>query len=270
MRVGFVGVGSIGRPMLERTVAAGHEVRFFARRPEVVADVAATGAAPASSVAALGAASDVVVVCVFSDDQVREVCDGEGGLLAHVSEGGAVVVHSTCAPDTVRRLAEAGAARGVAVLDAPFSGRVEDAVAGAITLLAAGPAALLARVRPVLEAYCDPILHVGEVGDGQRVKLVNNALFAASLALAGDAERLAEDLGLDPRVTLEAVAACSGDSFAVRSGLAAGSARFLRAAAGRYIDKDVATAAALATAAGTELGLLGLAAGAPGASADLG
>lgn len=259
-RVGFVGVGSIGRPMLERVAAAGHDAAFFARRPEVTAELEAKGIPSVASVGELGARSDVVVVCVFSDEQVREVCGGSDGLVATLPEGGAIVIHTTCSPKTITELAQQGMERGVEVLDAPFSGRAENAAEGTITLLAGGPHPLLERLRPVVSAYCDPIIHVGERGDGQRVKLVNNALFGATLGLVVEAERLAEDLGLDPRLAFEAITRCSGDSFAVRAGLGAGSARKLRAAAGRYVDKDVATAEALAVEAGTALGLLAVAA----------
>lgn len=259
-KVGFVGVGSIGRPMLERLTAAGFDTAFFARRAEVVAEIEATGIPSVASVAELAERSEVVVVCVFADDQVQQVCGGDDGLVQNLPSGGAVVIHTTCSPTTVTGLAEMGARRGVDVLDAPFSGRSEDAAAGTITLLAAGPESTLERLRPVVGSYCEPILHVGGVGDGQRVKLVNNALFGATLGLAVAAEQLAEELGLDPRQALEAISHCSGDSFAVRAGLAAGSARGLRLAAGRYIDKDVKTAEVLAGEAGTGLGLLGVAA----------
>ena len=258
MRVGFVGVGSIGRPMLEQVVAAGHDVAFHARRPEVIAEVEATGATPVGSVEELGARSEVVVVCVFSDDQVREVCFGPGGLIDSMSAGGVVVNHTTCSPETVVEMERRGQPRDVRVIDAPFSGSASDASAGTITLLASGPESVLDQVRPVISSYCDPILRVGDVGDGQRVKLVNNALFGATLGLVVEAERLAEDLGLDPGMAFEAIAHCSGGSYALGASLRAGSARGLRRGAGRYIAKDVATAQALAHHAGTDLGILGV------------
>jgi 3-hydroxyisobutyrate dehydrogenase-like beta-hydroxyacid dehydrogenase len=261
MRVGFVGVGSMGRPMLEQVVGAGFEVSFFARRPEVAREVGTLGATSVPTLAALAAASDVVIVCVFSDQQVREVCDGDGGLLAAPRPGGVVVIHTTCSPDTAPRLAEAGRTRGVRVLDAAFSGGPADAAAGRVTVLAGGDAEVLAAARPPLATYADPILHVGGLGDAQRVKLVNNALFGANVTLVAEAERVARDLGLDPAVALDAISRCSGDSYALGTVRAAGSSARLQELAGRYIAKDVATAEALAAAAGTRLGLLATAAG---------
>ncbi|WP_285223262.1 NAD(P)-binding domain-containing protein [Frankia sp. AgPm24] len=260
LRVGFVGVGSVGRPMLEQVVRAGHEVSFHARRPEVAREVAVCGATSVASPAELGAALDVAVVCVFSDAQVHEVCGGDDGLLATLPAGSTLVVHTTCSPETPTELARVGQARGVSVLDAGFSGGPADAAAGRVTLLVGGEVAVLERVRPVLASYASPILHVGGLGDGQRVKLVNNALFGANVALVAEAERLAEELGIDPARALEAIGHCSGASYALGTVRAAGSSAGLHAAAGRYIAKDVATAKELAAAAGTHLGLLATAA----------
>ena len=112
-------------------------------------------------------------------------------------------------------------------------------------------------VRPALASYSDPILHVGELGDGQRIKLVNNALFGAHLALAVEAERVARGLGIDPAGAFDAIQHCSGNSRALQTALAAGSAERLRAAAGRFIDKDAATVEQVASELDVPLGLLG-------------
>lgn len=246
--------------MLEQVVRAGHEVSFHARRPEVAREVGALEATSVASPAELGATLDVAVVCVFADAQVHEVCGGDNGLLAGLPPGSTLVVHTTCRPETPSELARIGQARGVAVLDAAFSGGPADAAAGRITLLVGGEAGVLERVRPVLATYASPILHVGGLGDGQRVKLVNNALFGAQVALVAEAERLAGDLRIDPAHALEAISHCSGASYALGTVRAAGSSAGLQAAAGRYIAKDVATAKQLAAAAGTHLGLLATAA----------
>ncbi|CAO5159737.1 putative 3-hydroxyisobutyrate dehydrogenase [Frankia sp. AiPs1] len=256
MKVGFVGVGSMGRPMLEQVVRAGHEVSFYARRPDVAHEVAACGAASAPSLAELGAGLDVAVVCVFTDAQVREVCGGAEGLLATLPPGGTVVIHTTCRPETPPALAQAGHSRGITVLDAGFSGGPADAAASQITLLVGGESDVLERVRPVLATYAAPILHVGGLGDGQRVKLVNNVLFGAQVALVAEAERIARDLGIDPARALEAISHCSADSYVLGAVRAAGSSDRFQVVAGRYITKDVATATELASAAGTHLGLL--------------
>jgi 3-hydroxyisobutyrate dehydrogenase-like beta-hydroxyacid dehydrogenase len=254
--------------MLERVLAAGFEVSFFARRPEVVRDVQALGAAGTPSLASLASTTDAVVVCVYTDQQVLDVCTGDKGLLAALRPGGVLVIHSTCNPDTPARLAHQGQDRGVRVLDAAFSGGPADAAAGRITLLVGGDPEALEAARAPLASYADPILHIGGLGDGQRVKLVNNALFGANVALVAEAERVARDLGIDPVKALDAISHCSGDSYALGAARALGSSAGLKEAAGRYIVKDVATAQDLADAAGTDLGLLAAVAGGSGLSAS--
>ena len=150
---------------------------------------------PADEASAVATKADVVCVCVFSDEQVRSIAM-EGGLVDCVPEGGVLVIHTTGSPGTAQAIAGAGAARGVGVIDSPVSGGPHDIAAGHITLLVGGADADLDRARPVLSAYGDPILHVGPLGAGQAVKLVNNAVFAANIGLVAQAVRLGEQLGV--------------------------------------------------------------------------
>jgi 3-hydroxyisobutyrate dehydrogenase-like beta-hydroxyacid dehydrogenase len=249
MRVGIVGLGEMGMPMLERLCAAGHEVVFQARRPEVVDAATSHGG---RSVEGFGEC-DVVLVCVYSDDQVREVGPA---IITSMRPGAVLVNHTTGDPTTATWLAELAGARGVRVLDGALSGSPQSIRAGALTLLVGGEDAVLEAARPALEAYSEPILQVGSLGDGQRVKLINNALLGAHLGLAAEAERIAADLGVDPAVALAAISQCSGDSSALRLVVSLGSAAELEAAAGRFLRKDAEVVAAVAEAAGVELGKL--------------
>lgn len=246
--------------MLARLCAAGLPVRFFARRPEVVAAAEAHGATAVDGPRAVGPSSEVVVLCVFDDAQVLDICLGELGLLAGMEPGSILVNHTTGSPATAELLAEQAAVGGVRVLDATVSGGATDIEAGHLTVLAGGEAEVLDAARPVLAAYADPILHVGGLGDGQRVKLLNNALFAAGVAVVSEAERVATELGLDPAAAFAAIAHCSGDSYALRMVQLIGSAAQMREAAGPYLRKDVGVVDALADEAGVDLGLLGAAA----------
>jgi 3-hydroxyisobutyrate dehydrogenase-like beta-hydroxyacid dehydrogenase len=250
MRVGMVGLGAMGMPMLERLRAAGHDVTVRARRPEVVqraVDLGATAAHDWSD-------RDAVVVCVYADDQVREV---GGEALETMAPGSTLVNHTTGNPTTVTQLAHDGARRGIRVLDAALSGGPADVAAGRLTLLVGGDAEVLDDVREVVASYSDPILHVGTVGDGQRIKLVNNALFAAQVALVAEAERVAEGLGVDPTAALAAIQHCSGDSRALRNVVGVGSSERMQDLAGRFIAKDVAVVEETAAGAGVALGRLG-------------
>ncbi len=196
MRIGFVGAGRMGRPMVARLVAAGHDVRVLGRSDEKCSAVAELGAEPVDEIAAVGAAADVVMICVFTDEQVREICLTDG-LTAAMPSGSAVVLHTTGSPHTVETIAGRAARHEVDVVDAPVSGGPHNAAAGELTLFVGGTDHTVARVRPVLSCYGDPILHVGPLGAGQKVKLVNNALFAAHLGLLADSVELAARLGVE-------------------------------------------------------------------------
>jgi 3-hydroxyisobutyrate dehydrogenase-like beta-hydroxyacid dehydrogenase len=250
VNVGMVGLGEMGMPMLERLRVAGHDVSFRARRPEVTARAESLGAKPAADFAD----RDAVIICVYSDDQVR---DAVPGILASMRPGATLVNHTTGSPATVTSLARAAESRGLRVLDAALSGGPADIRAGTLTLLIGGDEAVLAEVRPALASYADPILHVGGLGDGQRVKLINNALFAAQVGLVAEAERVAIGLGVDPVKALEAIRHCSGDSRVLRTVLALGSSAKMQELAGRFIRKDVAVVEQVARELGVELGRLG-------------
>jgi 3-hydroxyisobutyrate dehydrogenase-like beta-hydroxyacid dehydrogenase len=255
VNVGIVGLGEMGMPMLERLRGADLPVTFIARRPEAVDHARDLGALPVESFAD----RDVVIVCVYSDDQVRDVCLGPGGILAALRSGATLVNHTTGSPMTAAALAETGRPRGVDVLDAALSGGPRDIASGTLTLLLGGAADVIERVRPVLATYGNPIVHVGGIGDGQRVKLINNAVYGANCALVAEAERVAEALGVDPAVALEAMTSCSGDSRVLRTVVALGSSARMHELAGRFIEKDTATVTHVAEELGVDLGLLRLA-----------
>ena len=250
----MVGLGEMGMPMLERLRTAGHDVSFRSRRPEVTGHAESLGAKPVADFAD----RDAVIICVYSDDQVSAAGPG---IVASMRPGSTLVNHTTGSPSTATLLAETAAARGVRVLDAALSGGPADVRAGQLTLLVGGDEAVLAGVRPALASYADPILHVGALGDGQRVKLVNNALFAAQVGLVAEAERVANGLGLDPVKALAAIQHCSADSRVLRTMLALGSAARMQELAGRFIRKDVAVVEQVARELGVELGRLGTTAG---------
>ena len=252
MKIGMLGAGQMGMPVLERLRAAGHDVTFRARRPEVVAEGIRQGA----RVAADFLDRDAVIVFVYSDDQLREVGPG---LLEEMRPGSTLINHTTSRPETATVLAERGSQSGVAVLDVPVSGGSDDIRAGKLALLVGGDEAVLEQVRPALASYGDPVLHVGALGDGQRVKLVNNALFAAQVAAVAEAERVALELGVDPIHALKAIAHCSADSYVLRTVIALGSSALMQELAGPYLRKDVAVVEQIAGELGVDLGRLGTA-----------
>jgi 3-hydroxyisobutyrate dehydrogenase-like beta-hydroxyacid dehydrogenase len=253
MKVGFVGAGRMGAPMVRRLVDAGHEVRVLGRTDEARQAVTELGATAVAELADAAAQADVVVVCVFTDGQVKGVCFDDG-LLAAMPSGSALVLHTTGSPRTAEAIA--AEAPHVAVVDAPVSGGPHDIAAGRIALFVGGDDDAVARVRPVLSAYGDPVLHVGPLGSGQKVKLINNVLFAAQLGLLSEAARLATGLDIDESALLGAVAHGSGASRALGMVANAGSVATFVSSVGEFIGKDVAVARATVAELGGELGAL--------------
>jgi len=254
MRVGFVGAGRMGRPMVDRLVAAGHEVTVLGRTAQSRDSLGAAGAHPVAEAGGVAEKADVVCLCVFNDEQVRSIA--LNGLVAAMPEGSTLIIHTTGSPRTAQAIAGAGAARGVAVIDSPVSGGPHDIAAGHITLLVGGAAADVDRVRPVLSAYGDPILHVGPLGAGQAVKLVNNAVFAANIGLVAQAVRLGEQLGVPEEGLLAALphgsAASMGLTVAAGRGSVATSARMLA----EFLGKDVKVVREVAADLSASLGVL--------------
>ncbi|MET8651166.1 MULTISPECIES: NAD(P)-dependent oxidoreductase [Nocardia] len=255
MRIGFVGAGRMGRPMIERLAKAGHTVRAVGRSAETRAALAETGAEPVASVSAAAAGAEALVVCVFTDDQVREVCLG-GSLLSDLPRGAVLIVHTTGSPATVAAIAEAAEHYGVEVVDAPVSGGPHNIAAGKLTVFLGGSEDAVARAREVVCAYADPAVHVGALGSGQRVKLVNNALFAAQIGLVADAVRLGEQLGLDEATLLSALPHASSSGRALLSVASKGAVTQFMASVGEFLGKDVAVARALVAELGGDLGIL--------------
>ncbi len=182
-RVGFIGLGSQGAPMARRIIEAGYPTTLWARRPASLEPFADSGAATATTPAELGAASDVLCVCVVDDAGVDEVLRGPRGALATMADGTVVVVHSTVHPATSVRLQADYPA--LHVLDAPVSGGGHKAEARELLVMVGGAADVVARCRPIFETFGDPVLHVGPLGAGQEVKLLNNMVFTAQLGAGG-------------------------------------------------------------------------------------
>jgi 3-hydroxyisobutyrate dehydrogenase len=257
VKIGLIGSGRMGRPILDRLAAAGHEVTVLVRRPDARAAAESDGLTWADTVTATVRDTDAVFVVVLTDEQVRSVCLGPDGALAAMKPGATLVQHTTSDPATAQTLAEEGADREVRVLDAALSGGPHDIAAGRLTLWVGGDEAVLDEMRPLLGAYASPIMFVGAVGNGQRVKLVNNALFVAQVGLAIDAVRLAGSLGIEEKTILAAVQHGSGTSRALSIVASGGSVDAVPGRLGKLMLKDITVVREVARSAGADLGILG-------------
>jgi 3-hydroxyisobutyrate dehydrogenase len=251
-RVGFVGAGRMGAPMVRRLVEAGHEVRALGRTAEKCRAVSELGAQPVTDLAEVGDGAEVVVVCVFTDEQVRQVCL-HSELPSAMPPGGVLVIHTTGSPDTA--LTIASQSPHIEVVDAPVSGGPHNIAAGEVTLFVGGSDEAVARVQPVLASYGKPVIHVGSIGAGQGVKLINNTLFAAQIGLLREAVALGNRLGVDEAKLLASVPHGSGASRVGDYIAARGSVAAFVETTGEFIGKDVATVRKIAAELGTNLGL---------------
>jgi 3-hydroxyisobutyrate dehydrogenase-like beta-hydroxyacid dehydrogenase len=251
--VGFIGPGRMGRPMVDRLLQAGHSVAVLARRPEVRADLEQAGARVVSTATEAAAGAEVVVVCVFSDDQLIDVSEA---LLAGLTTGAVVVSHVTGRRTTVHQLAGRASQVGAHVVDAPVSGGVEEISTGRLTVMLGGDDQPVAQADAVLAAYADPRIKTGPLGSGLAVKLVNNLLFAAHAQTAAAGIALARDLGVDPAAFLQVLDSASGRSFASASLGRIGDIESWSSVVGEFLRKDVAAVEAELAAAEADGGLL--------------
>ena len=236
--------------MARRIADAGLPLTLWARRPESLEPFTDTAASFAVTPAELGAASDIVGICVVADADVEDVVLRADGVLAGMAPGGVIAIHSTIHPDTCQRLADAAAERKVAVVDAPVSGGAPAAVAGTLLVMAGGDAGDVAKCRPMFETFASPVIHLGPLGSGQMAKLMNNFVFTAQLAVALDTYALADDLGVDRAALGQVLAHGSGGSPA--AGIVAGMDFDITGSASLagLLRKDVGITLAVARAAG--------------------
>ncbi|MCP9273310.1 NAD(P)-dependent oxidoreductase [Mycolicibacterium arenosum] len=255
MRVGFIGLGSQGGPMARRIVEGGFDLTLWARRAASLEPYSDTAAKTAATPAELGAASDLVCLCVVGDDDVRQVLHGDEGVLAGLQPGGIVAIHSTIHPDTCRELAEAAAKQGVTVIDAPVSGGAPAVEEGTLMVMVGGADDVIETVRPVFATYSDAIVHLGGLGAGQVAKILNNLQFTANLGSALSTLELGDALGLERQRLCEVLNRGSATSKAISSiTMFGGTVEGLAPIAGGLLQKDVRHAASLAAEAGASEG----------------
>lgn len=212
MKIGFIGLGVMGRPMASRLLAAGHAVSVWARRRETAIPLVDAGAVLRDSPADLARHSDIVFTIVTYGSDVESVLFGSAGLAEGLAAGAVLVDMSTIAPGLARDLASRLAVRGVHMLDAPVSGGGSGAEAGTLAIMVGGEAAVLDRVRPLLEVLGRSIVHVGGNGSGQVAKACNQMVMVAAIEAAAEALRLAAAAGVDPEKVRQAMLGGSAGS----------------------------------------------------------
>ena len=204
-RVGFIGLGIMGKPMARNLLAAGFDLTVHSRGPGPVGELVAAGARRASGPAEVAAASDITITMLPDTPDVEQVLVGDGGVLSAVAPGSLVVDMSSIDPGPTRILAEAFAARDVAMLDAPVSGGERGAIDAALSIMIGGDEGAVRRAMQVFETLGKNIVHIGPSGAGQVAKACNQLVVAATIEAVAEALLLAERSGVDAAKVREAL-----------------------------------------------------------------
>ncbi|MBZ0143448.1 MAG: NAD(P)-dependent oxidoreductase [Rhodocyclaceae bacterium] len=212
MKLGFIGLGAMGRPMALHLIKAGHELSVYARRAESAQPLVDAGARRLATPAEVAAVSEVVFTMVTTGADVEAVALGEGGIIHGAKAGTVLVDMGTIPPGTARRIAAALAAKGIEAIDAPVSGGEVGAQNATLAIMAGGKAEVLERVRPLLEKLGKTLVHVGPNGAGQVAKACNQMIMVSCIEAVAEAMLLAEKSGADPEKVRQALAGGSAGS----------------------------------------------------------
>ena len=198
MNLGFIGLGTMGRPMALNLMKHGHAMAVYARRAASLEPLVAAGAAACASPAEVARASEVVFTMVTTSSDVHGVVLGDGGVIEGARAGSVLVDMETISPDVARDVAAALAAKGVEMLDAPVSGGPGGAQAATLSIMVGGKASVFERVKPLFECLGKTIVHIGDHGAGQTTKACNQLALLVTAQGAAEALALARASGLDP------------------------------------------------------------------------
>ena len=202
-RIGFIGLGAMGRPMAKRLVSQQYRVTGFDLNPQALAELEALGGHSAASSREAADKADFLVLMVVNAEQAEAILFGDDALAALKADA-SVILMAPCAPSRVQAMAARVVATGRHFIDAPVSGGVVGAEAGTLTIMAAAPLPVYERARPILATMGSRLFHVGEeAGQGATVKTVNQLLCGVHIAVAAEAFTLAEKAGVDTALMLD-------------------------------------------------------------------
>jgi 3-hydroxyisobutyrate dehydrogenase len=215
MKVGFIGLGVMGKSMAKNVLKGGYELCVSDLNKDAVKELVDMGAVEKSSPKEIAEASDVILLSLPNSAIVEKVVLGDNGVLEGAKEGAVIVDLSSITPKTIQNIARVSAEKGVHVMDGPVSGGAGGAEKGTLTIMLGGSEEVLEKVRPVMECMGDKINLVGDVGAGDTVKLVNNLLLGANMVAVSEALALGVKAGLKPETLYEIISKSSGSSYAL-------------------------------------------------------
>jgi 3-hydroxyisobutyrate dehydrogenase len=209
MKIGYVGVGSMGGALAERLLLK-HELVIFDQSASAVERLAGKGAVSAVDLPSLASTCDLIFLCLPTSTHVREVLFGKAGLAGSLRAGTMVVDQTTGDPNETRRMAQEIAGKGIELIDAPVSGGIAGAQAGTIAIMVGSTEEQYDRILPVLNAISENVFHAGEIGNGHVIKLVNNLMSTAQRLLSFEAMTLAVKNGVPAEKAVDILVASGG------------------------------------------------------------
>lgn len=219
MKLGFIGLGKMGKPMAKNLLKAGHELTIYNRSIKAVTELEKMGALTADSPAQVGKEAEVVFLCLPIGRDVIGTLTGKDGLLTTLRQGTYIVDHSTISPGDSRHLSELCREKGIGFLDAPVSGGVTGAEQGSLSIMVGGRKSDFEKIAPLLDVLGTSIFYLGPSGSGNVMKLVNNLLVGITNAALAEAFVLAVKCGLDPQQVFDILTKATGDSSMLRRNL---------------------------------------------------
>jgi 3-hydroxyisobutyrate dehydrogenase len=214
-RIGFVGIGNMGFPMVTNLLKAGFAVEVYDVRPDATDAARARGAQVAGSTADAAGRAEVLITMLPNSPEVEQAYLGPKGVREGARAGLVCIDMSTIDPATTRRVGERLGAAGIHLLDAPVSGAVPRAVEGTLTIMVGGEAALVESVRPILGVMGRNVIHVGPLGSGEVAKICNNLIAGVSMIAVAEAFTIGLRAGVDPKVLHEVISKSSGNCWAI-------------------------------------------------------
>jgi len=204
-RIGFIGLGIMGKPMALNLLNAGYSVSIYARRPEMAQQLVHAGAIAYSSAKEIANQVDIIITMVTATADVEEVLLGKMGIIETAKSGTIVIDMSTISANATQKMADKLAKKGIEMLDAPVSGGEQGAITGSLTIMVGGKPEILEKVHPILAILGKQIVHVGGHGAGQIAKACNQVIIAETIIAVDEALRLAKASGVDPAKVREAL-----------------------------------------------------------------
>jgi len=205
MKIGFIGLGIMGKPMSKNLLKAGYELVVMDRNQDTVGEIVLLGATAADTPKAVAAVSDVIITMLPNSPQVRDVALGENGLIEGARPGTIFIDMSSIAPLASREISEALAAKQIAMLDAPVSGGEPKAIDGTMSVMVGGDKAVFDKCYEIMKSMAGSVVHTGDIGAGNVTKLANQVIVALNIAAMSEALVLATKAGVDPDLVFQAI-----------------------------------------------------------------